>query len=49
MRVIYAIMLITMSLVVLELLMNLKHTKACIKLAAEKIEKLKQILKNYGE
>jgi hypothetical protein len=49
MRVIYGFMFLTMCLVALELIRNLQWTKTCIRLALAKIEKLKEILKDYGD
>jgi hypothetical protein len=49
MRVVYGFMFLTMCLVALELVRNLRFTKACIRLATEKIDQLKKILKDYGD
>lgn len=49
MRVIYGFMFLTMALVVIELVRNLQVTKACIRMTLEKIEQIKQILKDYGD
>jgi len=49
MRVIYGLMFFTMALVAIELVRNLQVTKSCIRMATEKIEQLKKILKDYGD